>query len=138
MTASLPSKLAIGLIFLSAILIATLYTVHKTPSFQIDLPAWTMDTPSGMGMDGSTKPNNRNHNRREMRETVVKEEDDDEKDEEMEDRGPMNIILFYADDWRHDVRIYNPSVFFLVQLLTIFLCCHINDFIRRWGQLEIQ
>lgn len=120
MTTSLSSKLAMGLIFLSVILIATLYTVHKTASFQIDLPNWTMDTPAGMGIDASKNHKTRDQNRREMRETVVEEEEDDDE-EEVEDRGPMNIILFYADDWRHDVSILYPVLCYLIYLLTISL-----------------
>ena len=29
----------------------------------------------------------------------------EEEEEQDESRPPMNIILFYADDWRHDVRL---------------------------------
>lgn len=32
----------------------------------------------------------------------VKDEKETEEAEEEEERGPMNIVLFYADDWRHD------------------------------------
>jgi hypothetical protein len=104
MAASLPSKLAFGLILLSAMLMATLYTVHKTPSFQTNLPNWILDTPTGMGLQGSSEK--RDQNRREMREQKhqpVVEEVEEEDVEEEKNRKPMNIILFYADDWRHDV-----------------------------------
>lgn len=96
---TLPSKLAIGLVLLSAVLMATLYTVHKTPSFQTNFPNWMMDTPPGMEIDRSTDM--KNPNRREMREQPVVEAVEEEEEEE--NRKPMNIILFYADDWRHDV-----------------------------------
>jgi hypothetical protein len=102
MTASLPSKLALGLVLLSAILMATLYSVHKTPSFQTNLPNWMTDTPTGMGLGYSNEVNVKGRNRREMKavEQTMVEEEEEETEEE---RGPMNIILFYADDWRHDV-----------------------------------
>lgn len=41
--------------------------------------------------------------RREMKEMGATEEAVEEEEEEEEQREPMNIILFYADDWRHDV-----------------------------------
>ena len=65
------------------------------PSFQIQLPDWKLDTPTGMGMGSSEQ------SRREMKEMGATEEAVEEEEEEQ--REPMNIILFYADDWRHDV-----------------------------------
>lgn len=107
-TASLPSKLALGLVVLSAVLAATLYTIHNSASFHIKAPSgWIMDTPEGLGGsdEASRRKNEREQSRREMLETEQSTAAEaDFVEEEEEERGPMNIILFYADDWRHDVR----------------------------------
>lgn len=104
MAASLPSKLALGLILLSAMLMATLYTVHKTPSFQTNLPNWMSDTPTGMGLQGSSETQDQNRRgMREHRSNLEEVKDEDEEEEGEKNQKPMNIILFYADDWRHDV-----------------------------------
>eukprot|EP00956_Cyclotella_meneghiniana_P001154 scaffold1326_cov51-Cyclotella_meneghiniana.AAC.7 len=81
---------------------ATLYSVHKSSSFHIQLPNWTLDTPTGMGM-GMGSGKQRRREMKEMGEAEEAAEEEEEEEEEEEQREPMNIILFYADDWRHDV-----------------------------------
>ena len=89
---SLPARLALFVAVLSASLIVMLYRVHKATQFTINDP---------MGGEFGDLPqenvhHNNKHGRRMMKENVEEEEDDEQ------DRPPMNIILFYADDWRHD------------------------------------
>ena len=109
MAVSLSSKLAIGLVLLTAILMTTLYTVHKTPSFQTHVRSWEIDTPAAVDRD---ETNARGQIKREMKEVEQKPfvEDVEEVMEDDEDRGPMNIILFYADDWRHDVSLHRSMI----------------------------
>jgi len=78
-----PLKLAFFISALAAALAIMLIRVHKATTFNI------ID-PSGELLGGLPVENR------------ILEEVREEEVEEEEERGPMNILLFYADDWRHD------------------------------------
>ena len=89
---SLPARLALLVAVLSASLGVMLYRVHKATQF-------TINDPMG-GEFGDLPQENANHNKQGRR--MMKDNVEEEEEEEEQDRPPMNIILFYADDWRHD------------------------------------
>jgi arylsulfatase len=95
MPKSLSSKLALILVALTASLLFILYHVHSRASH--------FDIIDSRGASGDLPPEQQqyHHGRQtlEEKELVVVEA---EEIEEEEFQGPMNILLFYADDWRHD------------------------------------
>ncbi|KAL7533400.1 hypothetical protein ACHAXR_005202 [Thalassiosira sp. AJA248-18] len=91
MAVSLPAKLVLLISVLAASMFVMLYHVHKSTQFATIDPRGGFDSPENMDSKNS---------RRMMKEKKEKVERETEKVEE--DRGPMNILLFYADDWRHD------------------------------------
>ena len=115
---SLPARLALLVAVLSASLIVMLYRVHKATQFTINDP---------MGGEFGDLPqenvNNNKQGRRMMKENVEEEEEEEEE----QDRPPMNIILFYADDWRHDTlgaagnAVVNTPVLDVSRLSLLFL-----------------
>jgi arylsulfatase len=93
MPVSLLVKLALFVSVLAASLVVTSYRgVHKATQFQ------TIDARGGLG---EIPPANNN-----ARWTLMDEKTEIEMEEVAEEieeeRGPMNILLFYADDWGHD------------------------------------
>lgn len=95
-----------------------------------------MDTPAGFGgtrnqhgKQGSSKENEQQKSEQGRRQMLVEEEE-----EQDESRPPMNIILFYADDWRHDVSFV--SIFrFLCKVLFVQLT--LVPFLRHWERPAI-
>ena len=93
---SLPARLALLVTVLSAALVVTLYRVHNATQFTIN------DHPMGGEFGGLPHENVNMHNDNKRGRRMMKENEEEEEEEELQDRPPMNIILFYADDWRHD------------------------------------
>lgn len=117
---SLPAKLALGLTLLSGALVLILFQVHKASHFSSSVPSgWVEDMPydvGGMGEGGRQRDldvdesEERGERIRRQREMLEREAEILEEEEEVE-RQPMNVILFYADDWRHDVSRIGLSLF---------------------------
>jgi len=104
MSVSLPAKLALLVVALVAALVVTLYHVHKSTQFtRIDPRGEVGDAPlenaHKFNVDTSS---NRKKAERIRRKTMEKKEKAERAAKEEEERKPMNIVLFYADDWRHD------------------------------------
>mmetsp|Transcript_10662 Transcript_10662/g.23571 ORF Transcript_10662/g.23571 Transcript_10662/m.23571 type:complete len:577 (+) Transcript_10662:161-1891(+) len=101
MSVSLPAKLALLILVLAASLIITLYRVHQATQFTtIDKRGELGNLPAENAPQSLlTKTENSRRNMREKTEDKVERETEEAEEEE---RGPMNILLFYADDWRHD------------------------------------
>jgi len=92
MTLSFPLKLAFFITALAASLTFMLIRVHKASTFNIiDPRGASNDMPFENTVSVRRVLNNEDN-------ADVK----DEEEEEVEVRGPMNILLLYADDWRHD------------------------------------
>ena len=90
----------------------TLYRVHKATHFTTidprgalgDLPA---ENAHQLNVEISPLQKKADSLRRKMREKKEKKEQSEREAKEAavkeeEERPPMNIVLFYADDWRHD------------------------------------
>ena len=94
MSVTFPLKLALLIVVLAALMMVMLYRVHQATQFQaIDPRGEFGNFPSDNALNTSV--------RRIL--THEKSEIETEEVEEVEEkRGPMNILLFYADDWRHD------------------------------------
>ncbi len=93
MSIPLPVRLALFVAVLAASLVVMLYRVHQATQFQgIDPRGEFGDLPTDTDARRILIDEN---SVRETEEEVVEEEVEEE-------RGPMNILLFYADDWRHD------------------------------------
>jgi arylsulfatase len=93
MSVSLPIKLVLFIVVLAATLVIALYHVHQATQFAAAGPKGELDLPVENGMDNSA--------RRIL--TDKKAATEMEEVEEIEEkRVPMNILLLYADDWRHD------------------------------------
>jgi len=117
MAVSLPARLALLVVVLAASLMAMLYKVHKATQFHTvidrgelaDLPAENTAVHHKKGMkhkDAKDKNLAAIKSLEGRRKMMKKEEHIDNvhnttHQKEEEDK-PMNIILFYADDWRHD------------------------------------
>mmetsp|Transcript_18120 Transcript_18120/g.37566 ORF Transcript_18120/g.37566 Transcript_18120/m.37566 type:complete len:585 (+) Transcript_18120:135-1889(+) len=111
--ATLQSQLALSLLVVAVSMVLLLLHVHQASHF-----ANTSKSNRSKGNDG-TMPDNlkpmraastaselikQDQRRREMNK-INEEEKLDQPSVEIqaeEDRGPMNVVLFYADDWRHD------------------------------------
>jgi len=90
MSASLPMKLALFIAVLAGSLTVTLYRVHKATQFQAIDPRGELGLPSD------------NDARRILTDEKFARGTEEAVEEVEEKREPMNILLFYADDWRHD------------------------------------
>ncbi|KAL7440529.1 hypothetical protein ACHAXH_009305 [Discostella pseudostelligera] len=88
----LAKKLALILVALAAALLSIVYRVHSRAS-HFDI----IDPRGELG----DLPHEQQYVRKTMEEEVVVEDEIVEEEEE-EFQGPMNILLLYADDWRHD------------------------------------
>lgn len=109
MSVSLPTKLAILILVLAGSLLVTLYRVHKATQFTtIDPRDELGDLPAE---NNAPSQESRIHEKTERLRRMMKERKEKEKQaakeaeeetEEQQKREPMNILLFYADDWRHD------------------------------------
>ena len=93
MSLTLPIRLALLVVVLAASIVIGLYRVHQATQFAaIDPRGDSMDLPVENALDSS-----------ERRILVDESANETEEAEEVEEaRGPMNVLLFYADDWRHD------------------------------------
>lgn len=117
MAVSLPARLAILITVLAGSLLIMLYRVHQATHFSSGMHNHD-DFP-----EENMQPNIHHHlvgdnGRRNMREKKnvkqqhqqgereMNEQEDEEQtvqeEEEEKNKPPMNILLFYADDWRHD------------------------------------
>ena len=95
MTFSLPMKLALFVAVLAVSLVGMLYRVHQATQFQAMDPRGEYgDFPAEKALNTSVRRILTDENSERETEKVVEEVE--------EKRGPMNILLFYADDWRHD------------------------------------
>ena len=91
MTISLPMKLALFVAVLAVSLVVMLCRVHQATQFQAIDPIGELgDLPTDIDARRILADENSE------RETGKVLEEVEEK------RGPMNILIFYADDWRHD------------------------------------
>lgn len=91
---SLSSKLALILVVLTASLLSILYHVHSRASH--------FDVFDPRGALGDLPPEQQQNNVRQTMEEELTNKVEEEEVEEEEFQGPMNILLLYADDWRHD------------------------------------
>ena len=82
---SLPAKLALLVTFFSLSLMGIVLRVHRTAFFS---------SIESQHDEESTKDAPRRQ--------LDSHKYNEEEEEENENRPPMNIVLFYADDWRHD------------------------------------
>ena len=94
MSVTLPLKLALLVVVLAVLLVVMLYRVHQATQFQaIDPRGEFGDFPADKALNTSVG-------------RILTDENSERETEEVEEveekRGPMNILLFYADDWRHD------------------------------------
>ena len=117
MSVSLPARLALLVVVLAASLMAMLYKVHKATQFTVidrgelaDLPA---ENTALHHKKGTKHKDAKDKNleaikfldgRRKMmkKEQVIDNVHNTTTQRKEEEDKPMNIILFYADDWRHD------------------------------------
>jgi arylsulfatase A-like enzyme len=91
MTISLPMKLALFVAVLAVSLVVMLCRVHQATQFQAIDPIGELgDLPTDIDA------------RRILTDENSERETEKVLEEVEEKRGPMNILLFYADDWRHD------------------------------------
>lgn len=98
MPQSLSSKLALILVALTASLLSILYSVHSRASH--------FDVIDPRGALGDVPPEHQQQEQQQHGRQTLEENElvavEAEEIEEEEFQGPMNILLFYADDWRHD------------------------------------
>jgi len=88
-------KLALFVAILAVSLVGMLYRVHQATQFQAMDPRGEYgDFPAEKALNTSMRRILTDENSERETEKVVEEVE--------EKRGPMNILLFYADDWRHD------------------------------------
>lgn len=106
MSASLPMKLALFIAVLAGSLTVMLYRVHKATQFQATDPRGEL----------GNLPSDNNDTRRILTDEKSARGTEEAVEEVEEKREPMNILLFYADDWRHDTlgAAGNPVVKMLV------------------------
>lgn len=98
----LAKKLALILVVLAAALLTIVYRVHSRAS-HFDI----IDPRGELG----DLPHEQQYVRKTMEEELVVEDEIVIEEEEEEFQGPMNILLLYADDWRHDtLGAANPIV----------------------------
>ena len=95
MPQSLSSKLALILVALTASLLSILYRVYSRASH------FDIIDPRGASGDLPPEQQQYHHGRQTLEEKELMAVEEEEIEEE-EFQGPMNILLFYADDWRHD------------------------------------
>ncbi|KAL9191474.1 hypothetical protein ACHAXT_001180 [Thalassiosira profunda] len=108
MAVPLPVKLAILISVLAGSLLVMLYRVHQATQFSSVDPRGDSPVENARELDAlNTKTKHARRMMKEKRDQIEREaEENDEtieaEEEEEEPRKPMNIVLFYADDWRHD------------------------------------
>ena len=100
-SSSLPAQLALGLTVLAATLVIFLWHVHKASYFSTvqttERGAFSNLPDNAQKFDVKSHASNREMLQEGGEDTPALEEQVEEE------RGSMNIVLFYADDWRHDV-----------------------------------
>mmetsp|Transcript_19392 Transcript_19392/g.40899 ORF Transcript_19392/g.40899 Transcript_19392/m.40899 type:complete len:585 (-) Transcript_19392:230-1984(-) len=107
MSVSFAAKLTIFIVALAGSLMIILYRVHTATQYSFDLTTGLGNLPAENGVPNNKDPSTMLHKktnrvRRMAKERKEKEAKAAEKEEEAKEKKPMNIILFYADDWRHD------------------------------------
>jgi hypothetical protein len=96
MLVTLPLKLALVVVVLAVLLVVMLYHVHQATQFQaIDPRGRFGDFPVKTALNTSVRRISTDENSEREMEEVVEEVE--------EKREQMNILLFYAVDWRHDI-----------------------------------
>lgn len=99
MATSLPAKLALLVVVLAGALMMMVYRVHQTTQMTIQPRGGPGDAPIQNDHMRSKTEGPIHGKTRRMRE---KKEQLERTRREEANRKPMNIVLFYADDWRHD------------------------------------
>ena len=107
-TPAAPPGMLILLIALSVGLVVVLVSVHKQDIFSVTQHHYELDSPNfiddiSKNVDTDKLLRDKAKRARQLaQQREQKERELQQQMEEEDERPPMNILLFYADDWRHD------------------------------------